>query len=96
MFTYRYYKFFEKNKIINNDCVHGFYKYMNLFVNILTCCSTLYLTYLEFFLLLFLPSIFPCYFYFIYFNWDFAIDELGVDETPILELTVRGRGYDLY
>ena len=96
MFTYRYFKFFEKNKIINNDCVHGFFKYMNLFANILTCCSTLYLTYLEFFLLIFLPSIFPCYFYFIYFNWDFAIDELEVDETPLLEITVRGRGYDLY
>ena len=91
MFTYRYYKFFCYNKIIDNDCVHRLFKYANLFVNILTACSTLYLTWLALFLTIFIPSVFPCYFYFIYYNWDFLIDE-----TPLIELTLRGRGYDLY
>ena len=96
MFTYRYYKFFCYNKIIDNDCVHGLFKYANLFVNILTACLTLYLAWLALFLTIFIPSVFPCYFYFIYYNWDFLIDELGIDETPLIELTLRGRGYDLY
>ena len=93
MYTYKYYKFYNTNKIIDNDCVHGFYQIMNLFVNILTICSTLYITYLEFFLLLFIPSIVPCYLFFIVENWDIAIDDMDVGETPILECTVRGRGY---
>ena len=96
MFTYRYFKFFKSNKIIEGDCAHNLFKYMNLLVNILTACFVFYLTYIEFFLLLFIPSVIPCYFYFIFYNWDFLIEELEIDETPLLELTVRGRGYDLY
>ena len=95
MYTYKYYKFFNDNKIIENDCVHGFYKFMNLLVNILTVCSTLYITYLEFFLLLFVPSIIPCYLFFIVENWEIAIEGMDVGETPLLELTVRGKGYGL-
>ena len=95
MYTYKYFKFYDDNKIIDNDCVHIFYKYMNLFVNILTICFSLYITYLEFFLLLFIPSIVPCYLFFIVENWELAIDDMDVGETPLLELTVRGRGYGL-
>ena len=96
MFTYRYYKFFNGNKIIDNDCVHNLFKFANLFVNIITACCIFYFAWLAFFILLFIPSVVPCYFYFIYFNWDYLIDNLDLDETPLLELTVRGRGYDLY
>ena len=96
MFTSGYYKFFKSNKIIDNDCVHSFYKFCNLFVNLITACGIFYLTWVEFFLLIFLPSFIPCYFFFIFYNWKFTIDNLEVDETPLLELTVRGRGYDLY
>ena len=96
MFTAGYYKFFKENKIIDNDCVHSFFKFCNLFVNIFTACSIFYLTWVEFFLLLFLPSVVPCYFFFIFNNWKFLIENLEIDETPLLELTVRGRGYDLY
>ena len=97
MFTYRYFRFFQKNRIIDSDCAHGIFKYCNLFVNILTACSFLYISWFEFFLLLFIPSlIIPCYFFFIVYNWDFVIYDLDVDETPLLELTVRGRGFDLY
>ena len=96
MFTTRYYKFFKENKIIDNDCVHSFFKFCNLFVNILTACSIFYLPWVALFLLLFLPSIVPCYFFFIFYNWKYLIENLEVDETPLLELTVRGRGYDMY
>ena len=64
-------------------------------MNILTVCSTLYITYLEFFLLLFVPSIIPCYLFFIVENWEIAIEGMDVGETPLLELTVRGKGYGL-
>ena len=96
MFTYRYYKFFNGNKIIDNDCVHNLFKFANLFVNIITACCIFYFAWLALFILLFIPSVVPCYFYFIYYNWDYLIDNLDLDETPLLELTVRGRGYDLY
>ena len=96
MFTYRYFTFFQQNKIIDNNCVHNFFKYTNLLVNILTVCSTLYITSIEIFLLIFLPAFIPCYFYFIYFNWLFTIEEMEVDTMPLLELTVRGKGYYLY
>ena len=96
MFTSGYYKFFKNNKIIDNDCVHSLYKFCNLFVNLITACGIFYLTWVEFFLLIFLPSFIPCYFFFIFYNWKFTINNLEVDETPLLELTVRGRGYDLY
>jgi hypothetical protein len=96
MFTYRYYKFFNGNKIIDNDCVHNLFIFANLFVNIITACGIFYFSWLALFILLFIPSVVPCYFYFIYYNWDFLIDNLDLDETPLLELTVRGRGYDLY
>ena len=96
MFTSGYYKFFKSNKIIDNDYVHSLYKFCNLFVNLITACGIFYLTWVEFFLLIFLPSFIPCYFFFIFYNWKFTINNLEVDETPLLELTVRGRGYDLY
>ena len=93
IYTYKYFKFYDDNKIIDNGCVHIFYKYMKIFVNILTICFSLYITYLEYFLLLFIPSIVPCYLFFIVENWELAIDDMDVGETPLLELTVRGRDY---
>ena len=96
MFTYRYFKFFQKNKIRDNKCVHFLFTYLNLFANILTACSIMYITWLEFFMFLFFPSFIPCYFHFIINNWDYLIYELEIDETPLLELTVSGKGYMLY
>ena len=93
MYTFKYFKFYDTNKIIDNNWVHCFYKYMNLFVNLLTVCSILYITYLEFFLFLFFPSIVPCYLFFIVDNWELAVEDMDVGETPLLECTVRGKGY---
>ena len=96
MLTARYYKFFGDNNIIDNDCVHSFFKYTNLFANFLTSCFIFYITWVEIFFLIFIPSIIPCYCNFIYFNWKFTIENLGVDELPLIELTVRGKGYYMY
>ena len=93
MFTIKYFQFFCKNKIIENDCVNTFFKYMNLFVNILTSCSIFYIYWFALCFLIFFPSIFPCYFSIIYENWSMLIDSFDIDEVPIAELTVRGRGY---
>ena len=95
LYTIKYFKFFNENKVIDNDCVHSFFKYMNLFTNILYCI-VFNMIYFEFFFLLFFPAIFiKCYFKFITYNW-LVVLEFGVDESPITELTVRGRGYGMY
>ena len=93
MFTGRYYTFFSKNRIIDNNCVSCFFKYCNLFANILTACTIFYITWFELFFLLFLPSFIPFYFTIIVYNWEYVVNSIEIDETPILELTVRGRGY---
>ena len=95
LYTIKYYNFFKKNKIIENDCVHGFFKYLNLLSNILYCI-VFNMTFFEFFFLLFSPAFFiKCYYRFIVFNW-LVVLEFEVDESPITELTVRGKGYDMY
>ena len=95
LYSYKYFKFFKKNQIIDNICVHKFFMYINLFVNIIYCII-FNIAFFEFFFLLFLPAFFiKCYFRFIAFNWLIVL-ELDVDESPITELTVRGRGYELY
>ena len=94
MFTGKYFKFFHTNKVIDNDCVNSFFKYCNLFVNIITTCGIFYFAWLALFLLIFIPSIIPFYYYIIIYNWEFVIKHLDVDQTPILELTVNGRGYE--
>ena len=94
MFTKRYFKFFQKNKIIDNNCVHSFFKYTNLFVNIITACGIFYITWFEIFFLIFIPSLIPYYFYIIIYNWEYIIDNLDIDQVVIFELTVRGRGYE--
>ena len=97
LYTIKYYKFFNGNKIIENDCVHWFFKYMNLFSNIFYCI-VYSIMFFEFCFFLFFPGIFiPCYFRFITYNWLVVLDpEFTVDQSPITELTVRGRGYDMY
>ena len=95
LYTIKYFKFFNENNLSDNGCVHSFFKYMNLFTNILYCifCNMIYF---EFFFLLFFPAIFiRCYFRFIAYNW-LVVLEFGVDESPITELTVRGKGYSMY
>ena len=93
LYTIKYFKFFNENNVIDNNCVHTFFKYMNLFTNILYCIVFTIL-YIEFFFTLFFPAIFiKCYFKIIVYNWQIVLD-FGVDESPITEITVRGRGYD--
>ena len=76
LYTMKYFDFFKKNKLIDNDCVHSFFTYMNLFTNLIYCI-VFNIAFFEFFFFLFFPGIF-------------------IDESPITELTVRGRGYDMY
>ena len=95
LYTIKYFKFFQKNKIIDNDCAHKFFMYLNLLVNIIYC-FVFYIPFFEFFFTLFFPAFFSkCYYKFIAFNWVIVL-EFEVDESPITELTVRGRGYSLY
>ena len=95
LYTMKYFNFFKKNKIIENDFVHGFFMYMNLLSNILYCI-VFNIFFFEFFFLLFFPAFFiRCYYKFIVFNW-LVVLEFEVDESPITELTVRGKGYDMY
>ena len=96
MFTHKYYKFFRDNKIIENECVSIFFTYINLFVNLLTACSIFYLYWCLLCFIIFLPSIIPCYFFIIYENWDMLVKSFDIDEIPIAEFTVRGRGYGYY
>ena len=37
LYTYKYFRFFKKNQIIDNINVHKFFMYINLFVNIIYC-----------------------------------------------------------
>ena len=37
LYTLKYFDFFKKNKLIDNDCVHSFFIYMNLLNNIIYC-----------------------------------------------------------
>jgi len=95
MYSLKYYNFFKENKIVDNESVASFFTYMNLFTNFIYCI-VFNIAFIEFFFFLFFPSIFiPCYFKFITFNW-LVVLEFGVDESPITELTVRGKGYDMY
>ena len=97
LYTIKYFRFFGTNKIIDNDCTHMFFKYMNLFANICYCLIT-FILFFEVCFTLFFPAIFiRCYYRFIVYNWVIVLDpEFTVDESPVTELTVRGRGYDLY
>ncbi len=83
-------------KIIENDCVHNFFRISNLFANIIYIILFNF-TYLAIFLVVFLPSIFWFkYFKIIMNNWMEVIYELEVDEIPITELTVCGKGFRFY
>ena len=95
LYTIKYYQFFKGYKISENECVHWFFTILNLFVNIIYC--VLYTNfYFAVFFTIFLPSIiFKCYFKFLMDNWLIVL-ECGVDELPITELTVSGRGYGGY
>ena len=95
LYTKKYFDFFKKNRIIDNDGVHKFFMYLNLLANILYC-YVYNIAYFEFFFLLYSPAFFfKCYYRFIAFNWIIVL-EFEVDQSPITELTVRGRGYDMY
>ena len=68
---------------------------MNLLTNILYC-FVFNIIFIEVFFFLFAPAFFiNCYYRFIAFNW-LVVLEFEVDESPITELTVRGKGYDMY
>ena len=95
MFTVKYFQFFKENAIIDNFCVHLLFTILNLIANI--CYSIIYtILYFEIFFIIFFPSIFWYkYFKIIIDNW-MMVYEYGVDECPITELTVCGRGYRYY
>ena len=95
LYTIKYFQFFQKNKVIDSECTHKFFMYLNLFANI-CYCLVYTIAFIEFFFLLFFPAIFIiCYFRFLMYNWVIVL-EFEVDESPITELTVRGRGYGRY
>ena len=75
-------------------------------------CIISTIPFFEFFFLLFFPAISflnffyllkkniekifsSCYYKFIVVNWLIVLD-FGVDESPITELTIRGKGYGGY
>ena len=92
LYSFKYFDFFKKNKITDNICVHWFFTITDLIANICYCIA-FNITYFEFFFFIFFPGIFiPCYRDFIAENWLIVL-EFGVDESPITELTVRGKGY---
>lgn len=95
MFTVKYFRFFCKNNIIENDCVHLFFRILNLFSNIIY--SIIFtISYFWIFFIFFLPSLFcPVYFKIIINNW-FEVYDFEVDEIPITELTVCGKGFKYY
>ena len=95
LLTKKYFQFFCENYIVDNICVHTFFQYMNLFANILYCI-VFNIIYFEFFFFLFFPGIFiKCYLKFIAINWLSCL-KFGLDELPITEITVRGKGCDFY
>lgn len=95
LYAHKYFKFFQENPIIDSPYVSKFFTYVNLFHNLLYCL-VYNLMYFQIFFVLFFPAIFlKCYLLFIIENWKYTI-YLDVDETPIFELTVRGRGYYMY
>ena len=93
LYTKKYFKFFQENPITDTNCVNYFFMYANLIANCFYCL-TFFIAFFEFFSFLFLPAIFiPFYRRFILENWLIVL-EFDVGESPITELTVRGRGYD--
>ena len=95
MFTVKYFQYFGKHNVIENDCVHGFFRILNLFTNIIYSILFTFI-YFGIFFIIFLPSIFyPYYFKIIMNNW-MEVYEFEVDEIPITELTVCGRGFKYY
>ena len=95
MLTVKYFKFFGKNNIIDNNCVHNFFRTLNLFCNIIYSIL-FYFIYCSIFFIAFLPSLFWFkYFKIIMNNW-MEVYKFEVDEIPITELTVNGRGFQYY
>ena len=95
MFSIKYFKFFLKNKATEGAWAHWLFTFMNLIANI--CYSIIYhMIFFEISFIIFLPGIF-CWPYFktIMNNW-MVVYEYDVDECPITELTVCGRGYAYY
>ena len=61
-------------------------------------CLITFILFFEVCFTLFFPAIFiRCYYRFILYNWVIVLDpEFTVDQSPVTELTVRGRGYNMY
>jgi hypothetical protein len=95
MLTVKYYQFYGDNLIIDSYCTNEFFRICNLFTNIIYCILFNFM-YMTIFLIAFIPGIFwPLYFKIIMHNW-MEVYEFGIDEIPITELTVRGRGFKYY
>lgn len=95
MFTIKYFQYFGKHNIIDNDCVHLFFRILNLFTNIIYSIL-FFFWYFAIFFIVFLPGLFWFkYFKIIMNNW-MEVYQFEVDEIPITELTVCGRGFQFY
>ena len=95
MFTVKYFNYFGKNNIIDNGCVHNFFRILNLFCNIIYSIL-FYFFYCSIFFVIFLPSLFWCKYYKIIMNNWMEVYKFEVDEIPITDLTVNGRGFAYY
>lgn len=95
LYSYKYFKYFYEHHVTPGSCAHWTFTILNLFSNIIYCFLYNFF-FFEVFFTIFLPSIiFKCYFKTLMDNWIIVIEE-DIDELPITELTVSGRGYGLY
>ena len=88
LFTIKYFKFFLKNKVIDNDCAHWFFTILNLLTNIIYCFLFTFF-YIGISFVIFSPSILIYkYIKLIAGNW-YYVYHYEIDECPIVQLTVR-------
>ena len=96
LFTIKYFNFFRKNYVIDSCCAHWFFAILNLIANI--CYSIAFtLWYTEVSFIILSPTIiYYKFFKIIVDNWVYVAYKYDVGTCPVTELTVSGRGYDLY
>lgn len=96
LFTIKYFNFFTKNYVIDNCCVHWFFAILNLTSNIFYSIAFT-ICYSEICFIILSPTIiYYKFFKIIIDSWMYAAYEYDVGQCPITELTVSGRGYDMY
>lgn len=96
LLTIKYFNFFTKNYVIDNCCVHWFFAILNLLANIFYSI-TFTICYTEICFVVLSPTIiYYKFFKIIIDSWMYVAYEYDAGEVPILELTVSGKGYDMY